>query len=52
MITTMRKGTIDIWPIEEAHTSQLQDFQENKVTFPVENGFCLVGEDSIHLSVE
>lgn len=51
MITTMRKWTIDIWPVVQ-HTTALQDFQDDKISFPVEHGFCLVGEKEIHLSVE
>lgn len=52
MITTMRKWTIDIRPVVTTHTSQLQDFQDGKISFPVQHGFCLVGDDTIHLSVE
>ena len=51
MITIIAQGDIDVWPVREAH-SLLDDFHEEKIMFQAKKGFCLVGHDGIHLSIE
>ena len=52
MITTISTGSIDIYPVVAAHTSQLQDFHEDIQSIPVKQWFCLVWDDWIHLNIE
>lgn len=51
MITTITQGDIDIWPVRGPH-SLLDDFHEEKIVLQAKQGFCLVGHDGIHLSIE